>query len=76
MPFIKLCSVSYKLSREGYIVSIFIISQMKVIEMCQEESETLKEFVYDSLVDAILSTLNKLNLTTEKDSDGKTVVCF
>ena len=71
-----MCSVSYKLSREGYIVSIFIISQMKVIEMCQEESETLKEFVYDSLVDAILSTLNKLNLTTEKDSDGKTVVCF
>ena len=44
--------------------------------MCQEESETLKEFVYDSLVDAILSTLNKLNLTTEKDSDGKTVGCF
>ena len=43
--------------------------------MSEEDRKSLKEFVYDSLIDAILSTLNKLNLTTLKESelDGKTV---
>ena len=49
--------------------------------MSEEDRKSLKEFVYDSLIDAILSTLNKLNLTTLKESelDGKTVsgdLCF
>ena len=49
--------------------------ELKVIDMSEEEGKSLKEFVYDSLVDAILSTLNKLNLTTQKESelDGKMV---
>ena len=52
--------------------------ELKVIDMSEEEGKSLREFVYDNLVDAILSTLNKLNLTTQKESelDGKMVRSF
>jgi len=38
---------------------------METEKMC-----ALKEFVYDNIVNALVTTLNKLNLTTEKEKQS------
>ncbi|XP_066926586.1 DNA-dependent protein kinase catalytic subunit-like [Clytia hemisphaerica] len=39
-----------------------------ILPMSEEESRNLKEIVYDGVINAVLSTLNKLNLTAQKES--------
>lgn len=59
-------SLVFTLMRRNYLST----NSFQVLDMETEKMCALKEFVYDNIVNALVTTLNKLNLTTEKEKQS------